>query len=224
MLSSAEKRDAWLWLLESARWKQSVVEIGGYTVTLERGQLAISIRQMATVLGWSRSSTERFLKALKTAEMIGFLPGTPSGTPLWEKSGTPSGTPPTIVTICNYDKYQGCHEEAGTPSGTPSEDDFGTPSGTHRKKKGKKEENKGGGFAFLGRVIRLTPEDLERWQRGYPNLDIPALLQSRDDWLASQDTEAQRRWFMSTSNWLARKQAEASAPEREGREVRAGII
>lgn len=63
-------------------------------------------------------------------------------------------------------------------------------------------------YAFSGRVIRLTKPDLERWQGSYPALDVPALLQSRDDWLASRPEPERGKWFNSTSNWLAKRQQE----------------
>lgn len=65
-------------------------------------------------------------------------------------------------------------------------------------------------YEFLGRVIRLKSEDFKKWRRSYPDLDLTAALQSRDDWLKTEADEATRRkWFISTSNWLAAKQKEA---------------
>lgn len=66
-------------------------------------------------------------------------------------------------------------------------------------------------YAFSGRVIRLTATDLAKWQKSYPAIpDIVALLQSRDDWLATEaDTKMKAKWFISTSNWLASQNAKA---------------
>lgn len=72
------------------------------------------------------------------------------------------------------------------------------------------EKEHNNGYAFSGKVIRLKRVDLSRWQRNYPRLDIPALLQSRDDWLADRPEPERKKWFQSTSNWLASKQQEAS--------------
>lgn len=61
-------------------------------------------------------------------------------------------------------------------------------------------------FVFSGKVIRLKGDDFERWQSSFRRLDLPAELQSRDDWLASEaDDRTRRKWFISTSNWLAQK-------------------
>lgn len=66
-----------------------------------------------------------------------------------------------------------------------------------------------GAYAFSGRVIKLKAADLQRWERAYPDLDLIALLQNRDDWLSEQPAEACKRWFQSTSSWLAGKQQAA---------------
>lgn len=61
-------------------------------------------------------------------------------------------------------------------------------------------------YAFEGRVIRLTFEDLQRWKGAFANLDLMPLLTARDDWLAGQPEADRRRWFTSTSSWLANRQ------------------
>lgn len=73
-----------------------------------------------------------------------------------------------------------------------------------------------GSFAFSGRVIRLTKGDFEKWQKSFPALDLAALLQSRDDWLRDQPDAARKRWFQSTSSWLAKRQSEESKAAKAG--------
>lgn len=73
------------------------------------------------------------------------------------------------------------------------------------------EENNKGGYAFSGKVIRLTERDFARWQRSYPDLDLRSCLQSRDDWLGTQPEPERKRWFNSTSNWLAKKQQQIAS-------------
>lgn len=71
-------------------------------------------------------------------------------------------------------------------------------------------------YAFSGRVIRLKHSDLAKWQLAYPALDVPALLQSRDDWLSTEaDTATRKKWFISTSNYLAGLQQKAATLARE---------
>jgi len=68
-------------------------------------------------------------------------------------------------------------------------------------------------YAFAGRVIRLNDGDFKRWSEAYRAIpDLRALLQSRDDWLATEASEDdQRRWFISTSNYLAKQNTRALA-------------
>lgn len=70
------------------------------------------------------------------------------------------------------------------------------------------ERDNKGGYAFCARVIRLKQADFDQWQQSFPDLDLRSQLQARDDWLTTQDDAAQKRWFNSTSNWLAKRQQE----------------
>lgn len=118
---SADKLGAWMWLLMSAAWKQTKFDVNGKVITVERGQLSVSIRHLAEAWGWSKSTTERFLTRLKTETMI----------------ETEAGTGRLLITICNYDKYQNISEKSGTVVGTR----VGTAAGQQRdiKEQGNKE-------------------------------------------------------------------------------------
>lgn len=77
----------------------------------------------------------------------------------------------------------------------------------------KKEElTASAAFAFHGSVIRLKKPQYEKWVLAYHKLDLPAELQSRDDWLSREADEATRKkWFISTSNYLRQRQMQAKA-------------
>lgn len=92
---------AWAWLVLKACWKPTKFSVAGSTITVERGQLCVSRSQLATAWGWSPSAVERFLTRLQTEQMI-------------ERA---TGQGRTIITICNYDKYQDIGEEAGQATG-----------------------------------------------------------------------------------------------------------
>lgn len=80
----------WLWLLKEAGWQDWRKSIKGKTVLVRRGQVSHSVRFMAEALNWSIGKTQRFIKRLKTDTMI----------------ETATDTGQTVITICNYDKYQ----------------------------------------------------------------------------------------------------------------------
>jgi len=77
------------------------------------------------------------------------------------------------------------------------------------------EKEKSKAYAFDGSVIKLNSRDFARWEKAYRGMDLRAALQSRDDWLSRQDQATQKKWFNSTSNWLAQKQQQAAKVERE---------
>jgi hypothetical protein len=69
---------------------------------------------------------------------------------------------------------------------------------------------------FEGKVIRLNQADFSQWQRAYPDIDLPAVLQARDDWLVEEaDGDTRKKWFIATSNHLANLQQKATATRRE---------
>lgn len=106
LLNDAAKLGAWTWLLMRAAWKPIPFVNSGKTITLERGQLCVSVRQLAEEWGWSKSAVARFLARLETETMI-------------ERE---AGQGRNVITICNYCKYQdvakGEWDKVGTASGT----------------------------------------------------------------------------------------------------------
>lgn len=83
----------------------------------------------------------------------------------------------------------------------------------------KKEEGSGkppSSYAFEGIVIRLKADQFDRWRKAFPDLSLMAKLQQRDDWLANEaDEKLRRKWFIPTSNWLAKEQQKAAAEKKE---------
>lgn len=119
-LDTATHRDAWIWMLERACWKPTRFKVGAQFVMLERGQLCVSVRQIATAVGCSKSAADRFLTRLEIGTMI-------------ERQ---AGQFKNVITICNYGKYQDEPEGARDKSGTVA----GTRAGQERdtKEEGKK--------------------------------------------------------------------------------------
>lgn len=67
-------------------------------VKLKRGQLPVSYREISHQTGFSKNVVERVMKKLEEADTI----------------RTQKGHRGTIVTICNYEKYQGTDDKKGT--------------------------------------------------------------------------------------------------------------
>jgi hypothetical protein len=119
--------EAWLWILENAAWKEGHrFNAKGELVPIERGQMHVSIRALQTVFGWSKARVERFLGRLKTVAKVTLEAG---------QSGT-------ILTVCNYEKYQGDADSHKPSLETAASPDRGQPRDTHKEgKKGKEEKN-----------------------------------------------------------------------------------
>jgi hypothetical protein len=96
------EREAWLWLVSAAAWQDCKVRSGNAMVDIKRGQLLFATRFLAKKWKWSHTTTVRFLNLLENETMIGTHPGPHA----------------TLITICNYDKYQLSGNEEGTQDGT----------------------------------------------------------------------------------------------------------
>ena len=80
----------WSWLCETAVWKETKVRFNGELAVLQRGQLITSVRFMSKGFTIGEQVTRRFLENIENDGMI-------------NTQATHRGT---IITICNYDKYQ----------------------------------------------------------------------------------------------------------------------
>jgi hypothetical protein len=189
------EREAWHWMIEAAAYEPRSRWVSGQKIELERGDFVASQRTLADVWGWGRQKVRRFLDKL---EIVGKIVQNPT-----------HGS--TRVTICNYGRFQ---------DGQPNDQPTVNPRSTHGqpiKEEGKedkegKEDTTAAPLAFEGRVIKLTETDFKKWQRSFHAIDLPSALQSRDDWLATQaDAATRKRWFISTSNWLATKNSASVA-------------
>lgn len=82
--------EAWIDLLQSARFENTKQLIKGRLIIVKRGQLPISLRFLASRWGWSKDKVSRFLDLLISESMI-------------KKTANETGQ--VIVTVCKYDNY-----------------------------------------------------------------------------------------------------------------------
>ena len=121
---SFTRGQAWVDLLMLANWTDGYVYIRDVRVDLNRGQLVAGSRFLAERWQWSRGKVFRFLNTLKRDHRI-------------DQQKTAIST---VVTILNYDEYQGdSTTEQATDQTTDSTTDS-TTDRTHTKKN--KEETK----------------------------------------------------------------------------------
>lgn len=132
------EREAWLYLIEHAAFEARSFRIGKHVVRAERGQLVTSVRFLASAWQWSKSRVDRFLKRLEIGTMI----------------GTVAGHDFTVISVCNYEQYQGSQEG----SWDTVRDTGGTPAGHQRDKSKEGKE--------LNEVYSLAAQRVGNAKRG----------------------------------------------------------
>ena len=65
-------------------------------------------------------------------------------------------------------------------------------------------------YKFNGKVIKLTEDDYDRWEKAYKNIpNLDAHLFSRDAWFHKEAENAhKKRWYLSTVSYLAKLDAQ----------------
>lgn len=101
------RRDAFVWLIEEAAYQDRRVAMPSGEVTLRRGQIGHSIRFMAKAWKWEESRVRRFLQSLAKAKII--------------DAATAAGQ--SVVTVCNYDKYQAAPGFTAAPNAAAAPQD-----------------------------------------------------------------------------------------------------
>ncbi len=100
----------WFWMLSETAHRSRMRVIKGRTIHLDRGQVAVSERYLAEKANWSRRAVTTFLERLAKFDMVTLSGATRDGQLALDFSRqktAPVNAPViTVVTICNYDKYQ----------------------------------------------------------------------------------------------------------------------
>ena len=118
---------AFAWMILRASWKPVRVRYKGKAISLERGQLAISVRDLADAMDRDKAWIERLFKRLKSETMI----------------ETHVETGVSVVTICNYAQYQASQDADETARETPDEIDARHTQDTEQEDKKITSEPKG---------------------------------------------------------------------------------
>ena len=184
------EREAWIWLIGDAAFKERTKRVGSVTVKLAPGQVANSTRFMADKWGWSEPRVRRFLKRLKTDAMI--------------DAATDAGV--TVITICNYRKYQ----RVSLPSDKAS-DAQGDAATTQPRRKVEDKEDKEMAEAKASarkRTTRLASDALPSERNiadalaiGLESPEIDQQWRRMRDWSASSPKGACLNWDARWRNW-----------------------
>lgn len=111
-------------LLKMARWKDADPDdiLPGMKRPLKRSELTTSVRSLGNRIYRDRSSIHRSFNALKRAKMITTYHVNPKRLP---EPGSEPGSEPgySLISICNYDKYQ-CDIVSPEPGPEPGPEPF----------------------------------------------------------------------------------------------------
>lgn len=192
----ADWMGAFIWMLMRARWKDSTYSLGGKTVDLKRGQLVISLGSMEAEWGMTKKKIRGFMARLEMDTVV----------------VTAKGTAGTIVTICNYDEYQGEDESEGTPEGTGE----GTPRAhrghTTEEREERKKDSEGADAPSKQRKAGRLPSNWQlpnSWGQWAVSQGLSAekvrleAEKFRDYWIAKSGKDATKtNWEATWRNWI----------------------
>ena len=115
---------AWIDLLLMANHKEAKIMVNGSLEVVGRGQRITSIRKLSDRWKWSTKKVTHFLDQLVKDDMIEYI----------------SDSSKTVITILNYDKYQG-KETPSSFDNTSLVEGVGNTEETQKKHKGNSEES-----------------------------------------------------------------------------------
>lgn len=128
----------WLDLLLMTKWKAAKESVEGVTIKIDRGEQLISIRALSKRWGCSRRQVENFIADLSKDKMVCLHKYEPKAShDLSHDLSHPKNHQINILTICNFDKYQGFDIVADIPS----EPRIGSRTEPYDEEGNKEEEN-----------------------------------------------------------------------------------
>lgn len=207
---------AFAYLVLRASWKSTRVRYKGKAIDLARGQLAMSVRDLAEAMDRDKGWVERLLKRLKSETMV----------------ETRAETGVLVVTICNYEKYQASNDTRETLCETPDETRARQAQDTEQvREEYKKEEGtnvpsrakRAGGQACRlpddWQPIRFADETVAREivDRRGGDWSRRALESFRNHWRSANGPTAKKRdWQATWNNWIIEQDRRDGTPARNG--------
>ncbi len=147
-----------VWLIMKAAWRPTKVRYKERMIELQRGQLALSVRDFANAMGRSKDWAARFLNRTTNRDM----------------TATATATGVNVITICNYDVYQLSPEEAATLNGHQPR------HARDRTATQNKEGNKGKEGSSVANATGAEPPNPEKvmWRSGVDYLVAHGMAES----------------------------------------------
>jgi len=140
-LDAYSRSEAWQDLLMECRYEDGTVLNGGRPMELRRGELVGAVSYLAQRWNWTPKTVRHFLDLLEAEGMIslrkpgvekGMQKGMHEGKQEGEQRGLQKGKQATVISVCNYEKYQGTPSEEWQANGLASGQAEGTEKGTQK--------------------------------------------------------------------------------------------
>lgn len=182
----------WCRLLVMAAHKKTDVFMNGKTVHLECGQLVVSLRFLAKKMGITHASIRQHTEQLTKQHMI----------------RTVSSTRQTVITICNYSKFQGISEANNTRSNTTSNTVNNTTNNTPVEQEGTEKGLRRERGCRLPSDWVPSEGNIEfAKKRGFSMEQILDIADTfRNHWIAKAGTDAAKRdWDATWRNWVKKE-------------------
>ena len=136
----------WAWMCDTAVWEDTRIRFNGQMMGLQRGQLITTIRFLVNGFGLGFQVTRTLLETLELEGMI----------------NTQTNTRGTIITICNYEKYQQGEETKITPSITRPSHAHHTPNTNNKQLNNINNLNKESIISDFEEFWRICPRKVGR--------------------------------------------------------------
>jgi hypothetical protein len=111
-----DRRSAWIDLIMLANYKEGTIRKRGIKITILRGQVALSERQLTERWGWSRGKVKRFLNELEYEQQI------------IQQNEQQNKNVTSLITIINYDERQ-----ENEPQNAPQNEPQNEPQTDHKQ-------------------------------------------------------------------------------------------
>ena len=219
------QREAWLWLITNAAWKETRHRIGNEVLDVPVGSMFVTLRSLQSAWRWGSDKRVRtFLSMLENERMI--------------ETKTDAGK--TQITVCNYSRYQdvGRTEDASRTHTGRSADALKTPvhqdtnTSSLRSDVCPEPENSAPATqspsvidlpATQGQTVTITEADIAEWRDAFPAVDVPQQLRAMRQWLLANErnrktVRGMRKFVVS---WLARDQDRGGARQHNGHQSQA---
>ena len=214
------EREAWLWLIAKAAWKETKHRIGSQVVVVPVGSVFLTLREMQAVWRWKSDKRVRsFLSRLENERMV--------------EVKTDAGK--TQITICNYSRFQnsertedasGTHrgrmpDALKTPIHQDTKDTSSVPSDVCPvpAKAAPASPTVFELPALQNQTVPISQSDIAEWSEAFPAVDIRQQLGAMKAWLNANSknrktASGMKRFIVS---WLSREQNRGGSIRSETR-------